>query len=223
MKIFHRIRIHAFSPSKVSSGGCSEELLEVFASDLSEQREEKRDGDWLEGKTQRGDRGKSKEKRDGDWQLLEGNQERKTQRGDKGAQSKGKAEREEKKESREGFDTGGSRRARVRVGSAPQTRKFAPTVVEPFGMTVREEERRKAQELALAAVAPKEERKEKTIQEEQFKAIPMPDHIKDETRCVQCQIFSAFPSGSGTDGSWREAKRGKRKQKSWGGRGLPKP
>ena len=194
----------------------------MFASDLSEQ---KRDGDWQlhEGKPQRGDRGKSKEKRDGDWQLLEGNQERKTQRGDKGAESKGKAEREEKKESREGCDTGGSRRARVRVGSAPQTRKFAPTVVEPFGMTVREEERRKAQELALAAVAPKEERKEKTSQEEQFKAIPMPDHIKDETRCMQSQIFSAFPSGSGTDGSWREAKRGKRKQKSWEGRGLPKP
>lgn len=146
----------------------SEELLEVFASDLSEKEEENQNNDW---------------------QLLK---ESKNQRGAKGAQPKGKAEKEDEKERREGCDTGGGRR--VRVGSAPQSRKFAPTVVEPFGMTVREEERRKAQELAFAAAAltPKVERKVKTSQEEQFKAIPMPDHIKDETRCVRAKSFQLF-------------------------------
>ena len=148
--------------------------MKVFASDLSQ--EENRDDD--------------------DWQreFLEGNQERQNQRKERRPESKRNEEREERigrKESlktKEVCDSSSSRRKpRVRVRSAPQSRKFAPTVPEPFGMTVREEERRKTQELALASASVKpseEELKVKVAGEEgQFKAIPMPDHIKDETRC----------------------------------------
>ena len=85
--------------------------MKVFASDFA--REENGENDW-----QRED--------------LEGNQERKNQRKDRPG-SKGKEEKIRKKET-EGCD--GSRRPRVRVQSAPQSRKFAPTVPEPFGMTV---------------------------------------------------------------------------------------
>ena len=85
--------------------------MKVFASDFG--REENGDYDW-----QRED--------------LEGNQERKNQRKDR-PMSKRKEEKIRKKET-EGCDV--SRRPRVRVQSAPQSRKFAPTVPEPFGMTV---------------------------------------------------------------------------------------
>ena len=138
--------------------------MKVFASDLSQ--EENQDDDWQR-------------------EFLEGNQERKKERKESKEEREKRVGRKESLEPKEGCDSSSRRRPRVRVRSAPQSRKFAPTVPEPFGMTVREEERRKAQELALAAVAgkPSEAIKVKVAgEEEQFKAIPMPDHIKDETR-----------------------------------------
>ena len=147
--------------------------MKVFASDLSQ--EENQDDDWQR-------------------EFLEGNQERKNQRKESKEEREKRVGRKESLKPKEGCDSS-RRRPRVRVRSAPQSRKFAPTVPEPFGMTVREEERRKAQELALAAVAgkPSEAIKVKVVcEEEQFKAIPMPDHIKDETRCLPHLVNFCF-------------------------------
>ena len=140
--------------------------MKVFASDLSQ--EENGNDDWKR-------------------EFQEKNQERKNQEGRRKdrPELKEKEERKGRKESlktKADCDDGDRSKPRVRVRSAPQSRKFAPTVPEPFGMTLREEEKRKAQELALAIVKPAEEKKQGAGQEEQFKAIPMPDHIKDETR-----------------------------------------
>ena len=148
----------------------------MFASDLSQ--EENGNDDWKR-------------------EFQEKNQERKNQEGRRKDRPELK-EKEERKGRRDSLktkadcDDGDRSKPRVRVRSAPQSRKFAPTVPEPFGMTVREEERRKAQELALAIVKPAEEKKQGAGQEEQFKAIPMPDHIKDETRCVRAKSFQLF-------------------------------
>ena len=72
----------------------------------------------------------------------------------------------------------------MRVQSAPQSRKFALTVPEPFAMTLREEERRRSHQLAAEVVKPTAASNNIVDQPEHFKAIPMPDHVKDESRSL---------------------------------------
>ena len=159
------------STAQVSSGKCSEELLKVFGRDLDVDQE----GCDLGVDEGEGDPGVDQEQ---DW-------EKNWLRDEKTKQERLRRTREADSQRKESLKSteGDSRRPRVRVQSAPQSRKFAPTVPEPFAMTLREEERRRSHQLAAEVVKPTAATN--TVdQPEHFKAIPMPDHVKDESRSL---------------------------------------
>ena len=75
----------------------------------------------------------------------------------------------------------GIKKQRARPRSAPPPKKFNPTVPEPFEMTKREEKKIKERELALQYVSnPVENKEESKKCSQQFKAIEMPDHVKEK-------------------------------------------
>ena len=85
-------------------------------------------------------------------------------------------EEEEEKEQRKP-PTSGKTRVRVRSAPSPSKKMFVPTKLEPFQMTLREEERRHDMELALSVLPPGP--KKPGQEQEQFHAIPLPKHIKE--------------------------------------------
>ena len=168
--------VFAMHAAQVSSGQCSEELLKVFGRDLDVDQE----GCDLGVDQDGGDHGVDQEQ---DWEknwLRDEKTKQERLRRTREADSQRKDKKMESLKSTEGD----SRRPRVRVQSAPQSRKFAPTVPEPFAMTLREEERRRSHQLAAEVVKPTAASNNTVDQPEHFKAIPMPDHVKDESRSL---------------------------------------
>ena len=84
--------------------------------------------------------------------------------------------KEEKKEKTE--EEYRVRKARIRSAPASPRRSFVATVPEPFQMTLREEGRRKEQEIALSVITQGPAKPSKHEQE-QFRAIALPDHVKE--------------------------------------------
>ena len=158
--------------AQVSSGQCSEELLKVFGRDLDVDQE----GCDLGVDQGGGDPGVDQEQ---DWK-------RSWLRDEKTKQERLRRTREadSQRQYKKMETEGDSRRPRVRVQSAPQSRKFAPTVPEPFAMTLREEERRRSHQLAAEVLKTTAASTNTVDQPEHFKAIPMPDHVKDESRLL---------------------------------------
>ena len=160
--------------AQVSSGQCSEELLKVFGRDLAVDQE------GCDLGVGGDDPGVDQEQ---DWEknwLRDEKTKQERLRRTREADSQRKDKKMESLKSTEGD----SRRPRVRVQSAPQSRKFAPTVPEPFAMTLREEERRRSHQLAAQVVKTTAASTNTVDQPEHFKAIPMPDHVKDESRLL---------------------------------------
>ena len=175
--------VFAMHAAQVSSGQCSEELLKVFGRDLDLDADQ--EGCDLDGDEGEGDPGVDQEQ---DWEknwLRDEKTKQERLRRTREADSQRKDKQMESLKSTEGD----SRRPRVRVQSAPQSRKFAPTVPEPFAMTLREEERRRSHQLAAEVVKPTAASNNTVDQPEHFKAIPMPDHVKDESRSSGIMSF----------------------------------
>ena len=162
--------------AQVSSGQCSEELLKVFGRDLDVDQE----GCDLGVDQGGGDPGVDQEQ---DWEKNWLRDEKTKQERLRRTREADPQRKDKKMESLKSTE-GDSRRPRVRVQSAPQSRKFAPTVPEPFAMTLREEERRRSHQLAAQVVKPTAASTNTVDQPEHFKAIPMPDHVKDESRLL---------------------------------------
>ena len=174
------MNVFTMRTAQVSSGQCSEELLKVFGRDLDVDQE----GCDLGVDQGGGDPGVDQEQ---DWEknwLRDEKTKQERLRRTRDADSQRKYKKMESLKSTEGD----SRRPRVRVQSAPQSRKFAPTVPEPFAMTLREEERRRSHQLAAEVVKPTAATNN-VDQPEHFKAIPMPDHVKDESRLLRIISF----------------------------------